>query len=57
MPGDKLLAINQYRLENCTIEDAAQILQDTEDLVRLKIQKDDIFSGKFRSNRNRWYDL
>lgn len=45
-PGDKLLAIDQTRLENCTMEDAAEILQNTEEIVRLKIQKDEAFSGE-----------
>ncbi|XP_064156428.1 glutamate receptor-interacting protein 2-like isoform X1 [Anguilla rostrata] len=40
-PGDRLLAIDSVRLENCSMEDAVQILQQTEDLVKLKIQKDE----------------
>ncbi|KAA0712410.1 Glutamate receptor-interacting protein 2 [Triplophysa tibetana] len=40
-PGDKLLAIDNIRLENCSMEDAVQILQQSEDLVKLKIRKDE----------------
>ncbi|XP_062842439.1 glutamate receptor-interacting protein 2 [Trichomycterus rosablanca] len=40
-PGDKLLAIDNIRLENCTMEDAMQILAQSEDLVKLKIRKDE----------------
>ncbi|XP_062384246.1 glutamate receptor-interacting protein 1 isoform X1 [Sardina pilchardus] len=39
--GDKLLAIDNIRLENCPMEDAVQILQQCEDLVKLKIRKDE----------------
>ncbi|MGH0169843.1 UNVERIFIED_CONTAM: hypothetical protein FKN15_077420 [Acipenser sinensis] len=44
-PGDKLLAIDNIRLENCSMEDAVQILQQCEDLVKLKIRKDEDNSG------------
>ncbi|XP_072571600.1 glutamate receptor-interacting protein 2 isoform X4 [Paramormyrops kingsleyae] len=40
-PGDKLLAIDNVRLVNCSTEDAMQILQQSEDLVKLKIRKDE----------------
>uniref|UniRef100_A0A8C8DW98 Glutamate receptor interacting protein 2b n=1 Tax=Oryzias sinensis TaxID=183150 RepID=A0A8C8DW98_9TELE len=40
-PGDKLLAIDNIRLENCSKEDAEQILQQCEELVKLKIRKDE----------------
>uniref|UniRef100_A0A3Q4BXR3 PDZ domain-containing protein n=1 Tax=Mola mola TaxID=94237 RepID=A0A3Q4BXR3_MOLML len=40
-PGDKLLAIDSVRLENCTMEDAMHILQQAEDMVKLRIQKDE----------------
>lgn len=45
-PGDKLLAIDNVRLENCSREDAEQILQQCEELVKLKIRKDEDNSGK-----------
>ncbi len=44
-PGDKLLAIDNIRLENCSMEDAVQILQQSEELVKLKIRKDEDNSG------------
>ncbi|KAM6214890.1 LOW QUALITY PROTEIN: glutamate receptor-interacting protein 2 [Rhynchocyon petersi] len=40
-PGDKLLAIDNIRLDNCPMENAVQILRQCEDLVKLKIQKDE----------------
>nr|XP_019602607.1 PREDICTED: glutamate receptor-interacting protein 2 isoform X3 [Rhinolophus sinicus] len=40
-PGDKLLAIDNIRLDNCAMEDAVQILRQCEDLVKLKIRKDE----------------
>ncbi|XP_069085257.1 glutamate receptor-interacting protein 1 isoform X8 [Pleurodeles waltl] len=39
--GDKLLAIDNIRLDNCSMEDAVQILQQCEDLVKLKVRKDE----------------
>lgn len=44
-PGDKLLAIDNIRLDNCSMEDAVQILRQCEDLVKLKIRKDEDNSG------------
>lgn len=44
-PGDKLLAIDNIRLDNCAMEDAMQILRQCEDLVKLKIRKDEDNSG------------
>ncbi|MGH0137556.1 UNVERIFIED_CONTAM: hypothetical protein FKN15_002462 [Acipenser sinensis] len=43
--GDKLLAIDNIRLDNCSMEDAVQIMQQCEDLVKLKIRKDEDNSG------------
>lgn len=43
--GDKLLAIDNIRLDNCSMEDAVQILQQCEELVKLKIRKDEDNSG------------
>ena len=44
-PGDKLLAIDNIRLENCSKDDAEQILLQCEELVKLKIRKDEDNSG------------
>ncbi|XP_060745665.1 glutamate receptor-interacting protein 1 isoform X5 [Tachysurus vachellii] len=46
--GDKLLAIDNIRLDNCSMEDAVQILQQCEELVKLKIRKDEDNSGVLR---------
>ncbi|KAJ4934975.1 hypothetical protein JOQ06_007755 [Pogonophryne albipinna] len=40
-PGDRLLAIDSVRLENCSMEDAMHVLQQAEDMVKLRIQKDE----------------
>ncbi|XP_046896983.1 glutamate receptor-interacting protein 2-like isoform X1 [Hypomesus transpacificus] len=40
-PGDRLLAIDNVRLENCTMEDAMHVLHQAEDMVKLRIQKDE----------------
>ena len=44
--GDKLLAIDNIRVENCSMEEAVQILQQCEELVKLKIRKDEDNSGR-----------
>lgn len=44
-PGDKLLAIDNIRLDHCPMEDAVQILRQCEDVVKLKIRKDEDNSG------------
>ncbi|XP_063783602.1 glutamate receptor-interacting protein 1 isoform X12 [Pseudophryne corroboree] len=51
--GDKLLAIDNIRLDNCSMEDAVQILQQCEELVKLKIRKDEDNSGTFHQ-QNRY---
>ncbi|XP_061689480.1 glutamate receptor-interacting protein 2 [Syngnathoides biaculeatus] len=40
-PGDKLLSIDNVRLDSCSREEAEQILQQCEELVKLKIRKDE----------------
>lgn len=51
-PGDRLLAINDTRLENLTLEDAKTILQCCDEIVTLRVQKDELYSGKIM-----WYFL
>ncbi|KAM3833321.1 glutamate receptor-interacting protein 1 isoform 8-T8 [Vipera latastei] len=48
--GDKLLAIDNIRLDNCSMEDAVQILQHCEELVKLKIRKDEDNSDEQESS-------
>ncbi|CAL4088324.1 unnamed protein product [Meganyctiphanes norvegica] len=43
-PGDRLLAIDKTRLEHLTLEDACNILNCCDDIVTLRVQKDDLFS-------------
>ncbi|KAL5109318.1 Glutamate receptor-interacting protein 1 [Taenia crassiceps] len=40
-PGDILLAVNGVSLEACSITDAARLLQTSDDIVTLRIQKPD----------------
>ncbi|XP_027007629.2 glutamate receptor-interacting protein 2a isoform X2 [Tachysurus fulvidraco] len=40
-PGDRLLGIDNVKLENCGIDEAMVVLQQAEDMVRLRIQKDE----------------
>ncbi|XP_041442268.1 glutamate receptor-interacting protein 1 isoform X10 [Xenopus laevis] len=49
--GDKLLAIDNIRLDNCSMEDAVQILQQCEELVKLKIRKDEDNSGEKKNEQ------
>lgn len=44
-PGDKLLAINDVRLDACTVEDATHLLELPDDIVKLKVQRDDPEEG------------
>ncbi len=46
-PGDRLVAIDNVRMDNCSLEDAAQVLQNSEDIVKLKIKKDETFAGTY----------
>ncbi|XP_078532553.1 glutamate receptor-interacting protein 1 isoform X8 [Lissotriton helveticus] len=48
--GDKLLAIDNIRLDNCSMEDAVQILSQCEDLVKLKVRKDEDNSDEQESS-------
>lgn len=53
-PGDRLLAIDGVRLENRSMEDAMRILQQAEDMVKLRIQKDEDNIGTTRPRSPRW---
>lgn len=43
--GDRLVAVNSIRTENCTVEEAAHILLSSYDVVKLQIQKDETGNG------------
>ncbi|TRY64952.1 hypothetical protein DNTS_024633 [Danionella cerebrum] len=40
-PGDRLLAIDNVRLENCGLDEAMMVLQQADGMVKLRIQKDE----------------
>ena len=42
--GDVILAINDQGLENATLRDAAQMLKNAGDVIRLKVNKE---NGEF----------
>ncbi|XP_076447578.1 glutamate receptor-interacting protein 2-like isoform X2 [Babylonia areolata] len=44
-PGDKLLAINDVCLDSCTVEDAMHLLELPDELVKIKVQRDDPEEG------------
>lgn len=48
-PGDRLLGIDNVKLENCGIDEAMAVLQQAEDMVRLRIQKDEDNLGVCRA--------
>ncbi|XP_023221786.1 glutamate receptor-interacting protein 1-like isoform X2 [Centruroides sculpturatus] len=56
-PGDKLLAIDSVSMDNCSFEDAAQILQNCDNIVKLRVQKDDSFSEDPNSSGNIVYTV
>lgn len=45
-PGDRLLAIDSTRLEHLTLDDAKSILNCCDDIVTLRVQKDELYSGE-----------
>uniref|UniRef100_A0A671KT80 Glutamate receptor-interacting protein 2-like n=1 Tax=Sinocyclocheilus anshuiensis TaxID=1608454 RepID=A0A671KT80_9TELE len=40
-PGDRLLAVDNVRLDNCGMDEAMMVLQQAEGMVKLRIQKDE----------------
>ena len=44
-PGDQLLAIDDIHLETFSVEEAAHILRQADDIVKLRVKKDEIYSG------------
>ncbi len=46
-PGDRLLAIDNVRLDNCGMEEAMMVLQQAEGMVKLRIQKDEDNLGEW----------
>jgi hypothetical protein len=44
--GDKLLAIDVLKTDNLSIEEAARVLTNVEDIVKLRIRKDEPTPGK-----------
>ena len=44
--GDKLLAVDNLRTNHVGVEEAAEALQDANDIVRLRIHRDDSFVGE-----------
>ncbi|XP_013397245.1 glutamate receptor-interacting protein 1-like isoform X3 [Lingula anatina] len=45
-PGDSLLAVDNIRLETCSLDDAYQIIQNSGDIVTLRIRKDETYGDE-----------
>ncbi|XP_072027579.1 glutamate receptor-interacting protein 2-like isoform X1 [Amphiura filiformis] len=45
-PGDHLLAIDDIHLDNCCVEEAIHILRQADDIVKLRVKKDEAFSDE-----------
>ncbi|XP_041347571.1 glutamate receptor-interacting protein 1-like [Gigantopelta aegis] len=43
-PGDKLLAVNDIRMDNCSIEDATHLLESSDEIIKLKLRREDPYS-------------
>lgn len=44
-PSDKLLAINDIRMEPCCADEAANLLETVDDIIVLKLRRDDPYGG------------
>lgn len=44
--GDRLMFIDSYSLKGKSISDVNQLLKNTDEVVKLKIKKDDVNTGK-----------
>lgn len=44
--GDQILFIDNYSLRNKSLTEVNQLLKSTDEIVKLKIKKDESFSGK-----------
>ena len=45
-PGDRLMFIDSTSLRGKTIAEINQLFKNSDEIVRLKIKKDDIYTGK-----------
>ena len=45
-PGDHLLAIDDIHLETFSVEEAAHILRQADDIIKLRVKKDETYSGR-----------
>lgn len=44
-PGDQILYIDSTCLKNKSLEEISQMLKGNEEIVKLKIKKDELFTG------------
>lgn len=44
-PGDQILYIDSTCLKNKSLEEISQMLKGNEEIVKLKIKKDEVFTG------------
>ena len=52
-PGDRLMFIDHISLRGKPISEVIQLLKNTDEIVKLKIKKDEIYTGKRRLTHNR----
>lgn len=45
--GDQILFIDNYSLRNKSLAEVNQLLKSSDEIVKLKIKKDENFSGNF----------
>ena len=46
-PGDKLLCINDIRTENLSIDEAVTLLKGDDEIIKLKLKRDDPCTGEY----------
>ena len=44
-PGDRLMFIDQFSLKGKSIADINQLIKNSDEIVKLKIKKDDVCTG------------
>lgn len=45
-PGDRLLAIDDIHVDTFTVDEALHLLRQADDVVKLRVKKDEAYSGK-----------
>ena len=51
-PGDKLLCINDIRTENLSIDEAVTLLKGDDEIIKLKLKREDPCTGEYYEESN-----